>query len=171
MTAFGTLSLIGGRAEYGSSAQPMLADETSILACRQVLIGAATAWEQALAEPSAADAKVVVERLPGHFRQLEANRPTGLPLPDVGAVNRVAVGGHVIDAESDEIAAAQSAIDGEIEERQVPFTPLQLQSGTDGPDTADPQRWLRTPELALFLADRPACDEEELASFVGGLPG
>ena len=92
-------------------------------------------------------------RLTGHLRQLKANGTAGLPLTDVGAVNRVAVRGHVIDSESNEIAAAQLAIDCEVEERQVPHAPLQLQSGTDGPDMTDPQRWLWTPELA-FVAGR-----------------
>ena len=114
-----------------------------------MLIGAATAGKQALAKLSAADPKVVVHRLPGHLGQLEANRTTGLALPDVGAVNRVAVGCHVVDAESDEIAPAQLAIDREIEERQVSHAPLQLQSGTDGPDMADPQWRLRASELTL----------------------
>jgi hypothetical protein len=44
-----------------------LTDETSVLPRRQVPIGAATAPEQALAKLSAADAKLVVQRLPGHF--------------------------------------------------------------------------------------------------------
>jgi hypothetical protein len=82
---------------------------------------------------SAADPKVVVQCLPGHVGQLETNRPTGLALPGVCAVNRVAVGCHVIDVERHEIAAAQLAIDGEIEERQVADASFQLQSGTDGP--------------------------------------
>src|SRR6185295_2999499 len=34
-----------------------LADKASVLACRQVLIGTAASWEQALAKLSAADAK------------------------------------------------------------------------------------------------------------------
>jgi hypothetical protein len=94
-------------------------------------IGSATAWEQALAKLSTADPKVVVHRLPRHFGQLEANRATGLPLPHVGAVNRVTIGRHVVDAESNEVATAQFAIDGKIEQRQVAYAPLQLQSGTD----------------------------------------
>ena len=114
-----------------------LADETSILACRQLQIGSATACEQALAKLSTADPKVIVHRLPRHFGQLESNRAAGLPLPYVGAVNRVTIGRHVVDAESDEIAAAQFAIDGEIEQRQVAHAPLQLQSGPDGPHMAD----------------------------------
>src|SRR5262245_60787952 len=74
---------------------------------------------------SIADPEVVVHRLPGHLGQLEANWSAGLALADVSAVDRVAVGCHVIDAESDEVAASQLAVDGEIEERQVPHAPPQ----------------------------------------------
>jgi hypothetical protein len=115
-----------------------LTDETSVLACRQMPIRPTTAWEQALAGLSIADPKVIVNSLPRYFGQLEANRPTGLPLSDVGSVNCVSVGRYVIDAESDKIAAAQLAIDGEVEKRQVTYPPLHLQPGTDGPDMADP---------------------------------
>jgi hypothetical protein len=147
---------MGGVLEWiqADAADP-LGDKTSILARRQMSIGSATAWEQALAKLSAPDPKVVVQRLLRHLGQLEANWPTGLALPDIGAVDRVAVGRHIIDLESNEIAAAQLAVDGEIEERQVPHAPLQLQSGTDGPDMANPQWWLRAPELA-FGAGRTA---------------
>jgi hypothetical protein len=99
-----------------SDAADPLADKPSVLACRQMPIRAATAREQALAKLSAADPKVVVHRLPGHFCQLKAYRPTGLALPNVGAVSRVAVGCHIIDAKSNKIAAAQFAIDSEVEE-------------------------------------------------------
>jgi hypothetical protein len=68
-----------------------LADQASVLTCRQILVGTATAGEQALTERSVGDSKVVVQCLSSHFGKLEANGPTGLALPDVGAVDRVAV--------------------------------------------------------------------------------
>jgi hypothetical protein len=43
---------------------------------------------------------------------------------------------HVIDAESDEITAAQLAIDRKVEHRKIARAPLQLQLGADGPDVA-----------------------------------
>jgi hypothetical protein len=110
---------------------------------------------QALTELSPADPKVVVNCLPGRFGEFEANRPAGLALPDIGAVNCVAIGRHVFDIERNKIAAAQFAIDGEIEQRQIPHAPLQLQPGTYGPDMADTQRWLRAAEFA-FGARRSA---------------
>jgi hypothetical protein len=50
-----------------------------------------------------------------YLRQLKSNRPARLLLTNIGAVNRVTLGRNVIDAEGDEIAAAQFAVDGEIE--------------------------------------------------------
>ncbi|NJO32491.1 MAG: hypothetical protein HC869_04535 [Rhodospirillales bacterium] len=100
-----------------SDAADPLTDETSVLACRQMPIRPTTAWEQALADLSVADPKVVVDSLPRYFGQLETNRPTGLPLSDVGSVNRMSVGRYVIDAESDKIVAPQLDIDGEVEKR------------------------------------------------------
>jgi hypothetical protein len=41
--------------------------------------------------------------------QLKPNGPTGLPLPDVRRVDGVAIRCHVINAERNEIAAAQLA--------------------------------------------------------------
>jgi hypothetical protein len=114
-----------------------------------VLIGAATAHKQALTELATADPKVVVQCLSGHFGQLEANGSTSLALPYVGAVNRVAVGCHIIDAKRDEITAAQLAIDREIEECQIPHAPLQLQLGPYGPNMADSQGRLWASKLAL----------------------
>jgi hypothetical protein len=92
-----------------------LRDEARVLARGQMLIGTAAARGQALPWIPAAGPQIVVQRLPCHLCQLEPNRSTGLPLPHVGAVHGVTVGRHVIDTESDEIAAAQLAVDREVE--------------------------------------------------------
>jgi hypothetical protein len=113
-----------------------LCDKARALTGRQVLIGAATAGEQALTELATTDPKIVVQCLPGPFGKLEANGPPGLALANIGAVKCVAVGRDVIDAKRDEIAAPKLAIDCEIEERQIPHAPLQLQLGPYGPDMA-----------------------------------
>jgi hypothetical protein len=52
--------------------------------------------------------------LPCLLGQFEPHRPTGLPLAHVGAVHCVAVRRHIIDAQCDEIASAQFAIDRQI---------------------------------------------------------
>jgi hypothetical protein len=53
-----------------------------------------------------------------HVGQLEPDGPAGLALPDGGAVDGVAVGRYVIDAQCHQIAAAQFAVDGEVEQGQ-----------------------------------------------------
>jgi hypothetical protein len=52
-----------------------LGNEASVLTCRQMVLGLAATWEQALANLPAAHLEIVVHRLPRHLGQLEANRP------------------------------------------------------------------------------------------------
>jgi hypothetical protein len=70
-------------------------------------------------------------------------------LAHVGAVHCVAVRRHIIDAQCDEIASAQFAIDRQIEEGQVAYTQLKVQLGPNGPDMPR-SRWRPWPDyLAL----------------------
>lgn len=64
----------------------------------------------------------------------------------------MAVGRHVVDAQSNEIAAAQFAVYGEVEESQVACTPFQLQLGMDQPHVPGPERRLDLFILPLFQA-------------------
>jgi hypothetical protein len=47
--------------------------------------------------------------------------------------------GDVIDPKIDEIAAAQLAVDGEIEERQIALAAFHLKPDTNGPDFFRPR--------------------------------
>jgi hypothetical protein len=49
------------------------------------------------------------------------------------SVKRVTIGRDITDAQRNEIAASQLAVDREVEERQVAQAPLQMQPGTDRP--------------------------------------
>ena len=60
-------------------------------------------------------AEVVIERLPGLFGELKPHRPASFLLTHRCTLNGVAVRGNVLDFESDDIATAQLAVDGEIE--------------------------------------------------------
>src|SRR5262249_24946134 len=80
---------------------------------------------------SAATAKILIHRLPRLLGQLEANRSTRLLLADAGPVKRITIGRDVTDAQRNEIAASQLAVDREVEERQVAQVPLQVQLGAD----------------------------------------
>jgi hypothetical protein len=72
-------------------------------------------WEQILAPLELRETKVIIQGLARQFGQLKPNGSSGLPLPDSRPVNGIAVGGHVIDAQGDEVAAL--AVDGQIEHR------------------------------------------------------
>jgi hypothetical protein len=69
-----------------------------------------------------------VARLVGQF---EANRPPSLLLPDRSSTQGVSIRGHIIHADSDDIAATQLAIDREIEQGQVARAALKLEFGPD----------------------------------------
>jgi hypothetical protein len=118
-----------------------------------MLIGAAEASKQALPCFAVAHAQVVVQRLACDLRQLEAY-PAGLTLAHVGAVDGVAIGCHVIDAKRYEIAAAQLAVDRQIEQRQVARTTFQLKLGSDQPHVPWAKGRFCAGELA-FVPGRP----------------
>lgn len=74
------------------------------------------------------------QRLSGRLGQLERDGPAGFLLDDGGtrvdAVAEVDVG----HAQADEVAAAQLAVDGGVEQGEVAGAALVLQAGTDCPD-------------------------------------
>ena len=55
----------------------------------------------------------------------------------------------VVDPKANEIASAQLAIDGEIEQRQIAFALLHLKPDTNGPDFFWPQGTLLADEAAF----------------------
>ena len=79
------------------------------------------------------------DRLPGLVGQLEPHRLPGLVLQDDGAMGNGAAGGDVTDATVDHVAAAQLAVDGEVEEGEVAQLIGELRADPDGPDLAQLQ--------------------------------
>ena len=57
---------------------------------------------------------------------------------------------HIVDAKPDQIAAAQLAVDGKVEQRKFPGSMIQLQPNPDGPDLLQLQRGLLAKQLALI---------------------
>jgi len=53
------------------------------------------------------------------------------------------------DLESDDIAASQLAVDGEIEHRQITRSLLDLELGPDCPNVLLPERWLGPYQLSF----------------------
>ena len=99
------------------------------------------------------DAEVFINRLAGLFGDLEPYRPAGFLLADRRSLNGVPVRGDVLDFESDDIATAQLAVDGEIEQRQVALAVCHLELGADRPDVFWPERRFGSGQLALVPRD------------------
>src|SRR5690242_20790081 len=115
-----------------------LRDEPSILACRQTTADCAPAREQKVAGLLACLLEIVVDRLTCLVCQLELDRAACLPLADRRAVDRIAVRRNILDLDGDNVAAAQFAVDRQIEHGEVSGAALDHQSGPDGPDVLWP---------------------------------
>jgi hypothetical protein len=89
------------------------------------------------------------DRLAGLVGQLELHRLLGLVLEDDGAVRDGAAVGDIADTQRDQVAAAQLAVDREVEKSEVAQPLGELQADPDRPDLADLQRRLRAGQLAL----------------------
>jgi hypothetical protein len=62
--------------------------------------------------------------LPGLIRELELDRPPRFLLPHRCPINRIAIWGNVLDLDGDDIAAAKLAVDSQIEQGEVTYSPL-----------------------------------------------
>src|ERR1700674_5725890 len=79
-------------------------------------------------------ALILIDRLARLLRHFEPHGSAGLLLPDSCSIDRASTRCNILDLESDDIAAPQLAVDGEVEHRQVSGTPVNLELGTDRPD-------------------------------------
>ena len=71
--------------------------------------------------------------MPGLIRQLELDRPPGLLLDHGRAIPHPAADGYVIDLHRDKIAAAQLAVDREIEQREIALATFKLEPNPEQP--------------------------------------
>ena len=90
-------------------------DKPCVLACRHAAALVAAAREQQFAGLFTRRSQVAVDGLTGLLRQLEFYRPSRLPLPNRCTVDRVAIRRNVLHLEGHHIAAAQLAIDRQVE--------------------------------------------------------
>src|SRR5215217_1133612 len=104
-------------------------DKARVLPCRHALVRRSPAAEQEFAWPLARSAKMLVNRLPGLLGHLEPDRLARLLLAHSRSIDGISVRGNVLHLERDDIAAAQLAIDGQVEHRQLAGSPLDLQLG------------------------------------------
>jgi len=92
-----------------------IADETRILSDREGPVWLTLRSKKEISSLAVGRAEVVIERLPGLFGELKPHRPASFLLTHRCAINSVSMRGNVLDFESDDIATAQLAVDGQIE--------------------------------------------------------
>jgi len=103
-------------------------DEARVLSRCETALWPPSTCEQELPGAAASHPQVIIYRLPGLFGQLEPNRAAGLLLSNARAVDGVAIGCHIVDANGDHIAAAQLAVDGQVKEGKVTRALLELEA-------------------------------------------
>jgi hypothetical protein len=109
-------------------------DDTGVLSGRDVRLAAQAAGEQELAASVRPIGEPIADCRPRLFGDLELDRPAGFPLNDRGTVSHLAANANVVDAQAHEIAPAQLAVYGQIEQREVAPASLKLEPNADCPD-------------------------------------
>ena len=79
----------------------------------------APAREKEIAGPPAERPQVPIDGFPRLLRQFEPDGMSGFPLSDAGTSDGGAMRGNVLDLDADDVAAAELAIDSEIEHGEV----------------------------------------------------
>jgi len=108
--------------------------DAGVLPRRDVRLAPQTTWKE---EPAAYECVIgepIADCCLGLFGDLKLDWPAGLSLNDAGAVSYLAANANVVDAQPHEVATAQLAVDGEIEQCEVAPTPLKLEPNADCPD-------------------------------------
>jgi hypothetical protein len=104
-----------GRRIEPDGAYPAL-DDTSILPGGQVKGGSQSAGEGRVGRRWRSLRQKLADRRPSLWSDLELHRPAGLPLNVHAPVLHLSSGRDVLDPQGDEIAAAELAVDCEIEQ-------------------------------------------------------
>jgi hypothetical protein len=107
------------------------------------------AWEDVVLGGAATPAEPGEQAVAGLLRQLELDRLPRFLLDDGRAVAGGGVHDQIGDPQPDQVAAAELAVDGQVEQGQVAEPPLPLQVEADGPDLLGPEGRLGTDEAAL----------------------
>lgn len=105
-----------------------------------------------------------LQRIPGGLGDLELNRALGLVLHDDGARRHLVTMAHVPYPEGDEIAAAQFAVDTQVEEGEFADPPRHLESHAKCPDILEFERRLLPNDLAFvprLAMSVVACDSHD----------
>jgi hypothetical protein len=116
-------------------------------------------------QPSLLDPRC--QSLSGGGCYLELDRALRLVLHDDGARGNLFAVAHVADLQGNQVAAAQLAVDPDVEEGQLADPAFHLEANAQRPDVFQLERCLLSNDLALVprrVVDRSAC------SFHDGLP-
>jgi len=65
---------------------------------------------------------MVVNRLAGLLRNLEANGPSGFALANGGPIDGITIGCYVSNAQANDVTSTKFAVDGYIKQREIPET-------------------------------------------------
>lgn len=128
-----------GRRIQADLTDPVI-DQARILARRDRSDRSHAAREQVIAVATAPLLDPPADRLPGLLGDLELDRMARLLLHHGRAGAHRTVQRDIADLEADEVAAAELAVDGEIEHRQVAGRIRQLKADADSPDMLGLQR-------------------------------
>src|SRR5213593_147553 len=109
-------------------------NDPGILPSRKVRRRQHTARKEELLRLQASGRDPPTDRLPRLFGDLELHRPQGLLLHDNRAWGDMTALEHIANVKPHQVAPAQLAVDGEIEQCEFPGLMIQLQSNPDGPD-------------------------------------
>jgi hypothetical protein len=104
-------------------------EKPSILASRHRL--AQSTGEQALAWLLAGPLQVVINGLAGLIGQFELDWSSRLFLSHDCSIDCIAIRSHIVYSQGHDVTAAQFAVDGEIEQREVTSSTLYQKSGSD----------------------------------------
>jgi hypothetical protein len=140
-----------GRAIKSSTFDPLMHD-ACVLPGRDVRMVMNPAWEKILPGAELGVGHPVAHRGPRLLGNLELDGPACFLLDHSGAVPDMPSYADVVDPEPHQIASAQLAIEGEIEQSEIAATIFKLQPNADRPDLLRFERAL--------LADEAPCSTE-----------
>ena len=98
------------------------------------------AWEEMDASAHRRAANPVPDRVARVFRHIELNGPTSLALDDGDTLSDTFANYEIRDFQANKVTTAQLAIDGQVEQRQIPEVSNELKPGTNGPNLLWEQR-------------------------------
>ena len=105
--------------------------------------------------------EIVVDRLAGLLRHLEANGPSCFALTNRCTIGRVTMWRHVNQLQADDVTPTKLAVYAQVKQREVPKATRQLKARSYRPDCFGRRGGLAPASLPLFRVDfgnRDCCD-------------